>query len=559
MTCPVLRKAEFSPVSGPVLTIVMDGVGIGQGDNTDAVAQAHTPYLDFLATHHLHTQLNAHGKAVGMPSDDDMGNSEVGHNALGAGRIFDQGAKLVSHAIEQGSVFEHATWKQWMDHCRSGHHTLHFLGLLSDGNVHSHIQHLFAMLERAAFERIPRVRIHVLLDGRDVPRASAHLYLEQLQHLLTRIQQDTSFDYAIASGGGRMKITMDRYEADWPMVERGYRTHVYGDARPFASAEEALATLREETPHIGDQELDPFVVVKNGQPVGPILDGDAVIGFNFRGDRMLEITRAFEDPAFNRFTHTPLRKVLFAGMTLYDGDTHCPKHYLVSPPAIECTLSEVLCTAGISQLACSETQKYGHVTYFWNGNKSGMFDPRLETYIEIPSLQGPFNGHPAMCAAEITQAVAHALRTGAHRFARVNFANGDMVGHTGDFNATVEAVQAVDLAVRTLAEQVLSLGGAVIVTADHGNADDMVERNKKTGALTLDPVTHQPIPKTSHSLNPVPFYVVLNPHDAGRFQLSHTPHAGLGNVAATITTLLGFQQPEHFLPSMIHHRHTHQG
>jgi 2,3-bisphosphoglycerate-independent phosphoglycerate mutase len=551
MTCPLLQKAGFSPVSGPVLTIVMDGIGIGRGDATDAVAQAHTPYLKMLASKHLHTSLTAHGPAVGMPTQDDMGNSEVGHNALGAGRIFDQGAKLVSHAIHTGSVFESPTWQTLAQRCRSGAHTLHFLGLLSDGNVHSHITHLFTMLERAAFERIPKVRIHVLLDGRDVPRASAHTYLQQLEHLLATLQQNTGFDYRIASGGGRMRITMDRYEADWPMVERGYRTHVLGDARPFASAEEALNTLRTETPHIGDQDLDPFVITHNGHPVGPILDGDTVVGFNFRGDRMLQITRAFEDPTFKHFKHTPLRKVFFAGMTLYDGDTHCPQHYLVSPPTIDCTLSEVLCNAGVSQLACSETQKYGHVTYFWNGNRSGMFNPKLETYIEIPSLAAPFDAHPAMRAPDICAAVSKELLTGKHRFARINFANGDMVGHTGNFSATVQAVQAVDNAVNTLCEQVLHMGGAVIVTADHGNADDMLEVNKKTGALLTDPTTHLPIPKTSHSLNPVPFYLALTPQDAQRFQLSHTPNPGLGHIAATVTTLLGFKQPEHFLPSLV--------
>ena len=550
MSVPRLLPLAHPVLSGPVVVAIMDGVGIGRGDRTDAVAQARTPFLDQLAATALTTRLRAHGRAVGMPGDGDMGNSEVGHNALGAGRIFDQGAKLVSRAIESGRLFEGELWRDMVRQCVSRHTPMHFIGLLSDGNVHSHIDHLIAMLRRADQEGVEEAYVHALLDGRDVPKTSAHIYVQQLEAVLAEIEKRPGRRYRIASGGGRMGVTMDRYEADWSIVERGWRAHVLGEARPFPSAMAAIETFRAEEPGAVDQHLPAFVIVEEGRPVGRIEDGAAVIAFNFRGDRMLELVQAFEAEQFDHFDRVRRPDLLFGGMMQYDGDTHAPRRFLVAPPQIDYTLGELLCDRGVTQLACSETQKYGHVTYFWNGNRSGKFAEELETYIEVPSYEPPFDERPAMRAPAITDTLLRALASGRHRFLRLNYANGDMVGHTGNFAATVRAVEAVDQALARLAPVILAAGGALLVTADHGNADDMLEVDKKSGEPLLE--EGHPVPKTSHSLNPVPFHLLLPPAARPHFALASTVEApGLGNVAATVATLLGWRPPEIYLPSLV--------
>ncbi|MCP3984955.1 MAG: 2,3-bisphosphoglycerate-independent phosphoglycerate mutase [bacterium] len=541
---------SFPGVAGPVVVCVMDGVGIGLRDASDAVHLARTPHLDTLATSTPGTELAAHGLAVGMPSDDDMGNSEVGHNAIGAGRVFDQGAKLVQQAVHSGSVFEGETgavWQSLTERVRHAGSTLHFLGLLSDGNVHSHIHHLFALLRRADQEEVRQVRIHVLLDGRDVPKSSALDYVDALEELLETLNRKTDRDYRIASGGGRMIVTMDRYEADWSMVERGWDTHVKGDARAFPDTRTAVQTLRDESPGIIDQNLPAFVIAERGEPLGPVCDGDALVLFNFRGDRAIEISRAFDDPSFSAFDRGSRPDIAYAGMMEYDGDLHVPGQYLVSPPAIDRTLGEFLASSGQAQLAISETQKYGHVTYFWNGNKSGQFDESLETYVEIPSDTLPFEERPWMKAAEITDRLITELRTGRYRHARLNYANGDMVGHTGHYEASIQAVAAVDLQIGRLLPVVAELGGALIVTADHGNADLMFELDKKTGEPRRDE-DGQPQAKTSHTLNPVPCWIYAPSHE---LTMRSVPGAGLANLAATVLQLMGFAAPEDYHRSLL--------
>jgi 2,3-bisphosphoglycerate-independent phosphoglycerate mutase len=559
MICPSLRRCPNAQVTGPTVLAIMDGIGQGRGDQGDAVAAAATPNLDRYAKGAMSASLAAHGTAVGMPSNDDMGNSEVGHNAMGAGRIFDQGAKRVAEAIASGDVFRTDIWQRMVGHCAHQRATLHFIGLLSDGNVHSHIDHLLAMLQRTHSDQVPSVRVHILLDGRDVARTSALIYVERLEALLSQINGQPNRHYAIASGGGRMVITMDRYGADWPMVARGWQTHVLGQVGPTSdplaptwapSAGAAIAAQRAANPGLGDQDLLPFVVGQQGQPLGPIRDGDCVIAFNFRGDRMLQWVRATEEADFKNFARPSRPDVLFAGMTQYDGDTQRPKNFLVTPPAIDCTVSELLCGAGVRQLACSETQKFGHVTYFWSGNRSSAFDKNLEEAIEIPSLSVPFAQQPQMRAQEITTAVLQRLQAGQLNFARLNYANGDMVGHTGDFAATVKAVQEVDRCLGILEKTVLALGGMLVVTADHGNAEDMVERDKKT-SVPLRDEHNGLIAKTSHSLNPVPLHFVAPPALLSRLELTHPPQPGLGNLAATLCVLLGFVAPEIYLPPLL--------
>ncbi len=542
------KLAAFPGAKGPVITCVMDGVGLGKQDESDAVFLARTPNLDFLKHNALYTTLSAHGVAVGMPSDADMGNSEVGHNALGAGRIFDQGAKLVQNAVEDGSLFQSEAWIKCRDRVKQSGQALHFLGLFSDGNVHSHIEHLKAMIKKADEEGVTKIRVHILLDGRDVHETSSLLYVNDFESLLTAMR-DKGRDYHIASGGGRMKVTMDRYEAEWHMVETGWKTHVRGEGRLFSSAKEAIETFRNEQPGIGDQNLPAFVIQdENGQPRGPIVDGAAVIFFNFRGDRAIEITQAFQQETFDKFDRGPVPDVVYAGMMQYDGDLQLPRLFLVQPPAIKESSGEYLARNGVTQFAISETQKYGHVTYFWNGNRSGKFDDKSETYVEVPSDTLPFEERPWMKAAEITDTLLRELKTEKFKAARLNYANGDMVGHTGHRDAAILAVECVDLELGRLMDFVKKANGILVVTADHGNADEMYDHNKD-GSLAKDAAGKFKL-KTSHTLNQVP-YVIYAPGIDGLKLSPDIEKPGLGNVAATNFNLLGFEAPDDYLPSLL--------
>ena len=541
---------RFGGVKGPLLTIVMDGVGLAPDTAGNAVKSAYTPNLDRLMNTYPMVPLKAHGTAVGLPSDDDMGNSEVGHNALGAGQVFAQGAKLVSNSIESGKLFASETWQSLVKNVKDNNSTLHFLGLFSDGNVHSHIDHLTAMLKEAKAEGVRKVRVHILLDGRDVGETSALDYVLPFEAFLAELN-DASFDAAIASGGGRMQITMDRYEANWAMVEKGWKTHVLGEGRQFASAEEAITTYRSEF-HVIDQDLPPFVIAKDGKPLGMVEDGDSVIFYNFRGDRAIEISKTFDAPegAFDKFDRVRVPKVLYAGMLEYDGDLHVPKHYLVNPPEITNTMGEYLADTGIPILAISETQKYGHVTYFWNGNRSGKFSEKLETYIEVPSDVVPFEQRPWMKCAEITDKLIEALRSGKYKYLRVNFPNGDMVGHTGSLAATRCSMEALDLQLGRILPVIDELGGVAIITADHGNADEMYEIDKKTGAPKQDKNGNYKA-KTSHTLNPVPCIFYDNTEAKAHYTVKTDGKFGLSNLAAATVNLLGYDAPEMWDESII--------
>ena len=519
-----------------VVLVVMDGVGETNEELGNMVLRANTPTLDELKATCPWQSIQAHGVAVGLPSDDDMGNSEVGHNALGCGQIYSQGAKLVNESIESGAVYRSETWKEIIEYVKCGDRTLHFLGLLSDGNVHSNISHLLAMLEEAKKEEIHKVRIHTLLDGRDVPATSALEYIDKLESTLDRLN-DESFDGRIASGGGRMCITMDRYQANWTMVKVGWDVHVHGEGRQFASASEAINTLRNETGSI-DQDLPAFVIAEDGKPIGDMEDGDGVILFNFRGDRALEISMAFDgDCSFDKFDRGTVPKVYYAGMLEYDGDLKIPHHYLVNPPQIRNTLTELLVQNGIKEYAVSETQKYGHVTYFWNGNRSGKVSEELEDYCEIPSDVRSFDECPWMKATEITDKVIEAIRSGKYGFIRCNFPNGDMVGHTGNLDATEIAVESVDLNLARIKKVCDEENCILVVTADHGNSDKMLEKNKK-GNVEV---------RTAHSLNPVPFII----YDKEARHEMKEGHYGLANVAPTVAELMGIAPYDTWEESML--------
>lgn len=532
-----------------VLVVVMDGVGAREERFGNAVQLAWTPAMEWLKRNGIYTTLKAHGTAVGMPSDNDIGNSEVGHNALGAGRVFAQGAALVGEAIESGRMFAGQTWRDLMSCTASHEGTLHFLGLLSDGNVHAHERHLYAMLARAKADGIKRVRVHALLDGRDVGEKSAEMYVSRLERTMAGLR-GPDFDVLAASGGGRMRITMDRYEADWSMVQRGWRVHVLGEGQGFPSLTAALQALRHDT-DVGDQDLPEFVITDgHGQPAGRIHDGDGVVFFNFRGDRAIEISRAFCDAHFPHFDRVRRPKVYYAGMMLYDGDLAIPEHYLVSPPVIEDTLSEFFVERKVRQFACSETQKFGHVTYFWNGNRSGYVDRSLEEYLQIPSDEGiGFNQRPWMKAAEIVDAAVVRMQDDRFDAGRINLANGDMVGHTGDLPATVVAVSTLDMMLGRLIRAADATGTILLVTADHGNCDDMLDARPAPDCRweSLDGTLP---PKTSHSLSPVPFYV-YDPRGTGRYRLRQGKPHTLANVANTVIQLMGLDAYEGYEPGVI--------
>ena len=544
-----LQKHPGAKNVRPVVTIVMDGVGLAPAGESNAVYLARTPNLDRLMAHYPMIPLRAHGTAVGLPSDDDMGNSEVGHNALGSGQVFAQGAKLVSASIESGKMFASDTWKTLIANAKNGG-KLHFLGLFSDGNVHSHIDHLKAMLTEAKKEGVPTIRIHILLDGRDVGETSALEYIDPFEAFLAELNADGTCDAKIASGGGRMQITMDRYEANWKMVELGWKTHVIGEGRQFDNAHDAVVTYREET-HAIDQDLPPFVIAKDGKPVGTIDDGDSVIFFNFRGDRAIEISRAFEGGAdFDKFDRVKVPKVIYAGMLEYDGDLHIPSRYLVNPPEITNTMGEYLAGTGLSQYAISETQKFGHVTYFWNGNRSGKFSEELETYEEVPSDIVPFEQRPWMKCAEITDHLIEALESGKYDFIRANFPNGDMVGHTGSLEATICGLEALDLQLGRLLPVFDKVGAVAIITADHGNADEMAELDKKTHQIKRNKDGSMKA-KTSHTLNKVPCILYDNRADKAYTVKAADDHFGLSSVAGTVVNLLGYDKPEMWDDSLI--------
>ena len=402
------------------------------------------------------------------------------------------------------------------------------------------------MLSEAKERGVNKVRIHALTDGRDVPPVSALEYVERLECFLSDLNRDGT-DFCIASGGGRMNITMDRYDADWPMIETGWKTHVHGEGRFFSSMKEAIETFRLESPGILDQDLPPFVIKYNERAVGPILDGDSVILFNYRGDRALELTKAFESDEFTEFDRGLRPDVIYAGMMQYDGDLGVPENFLVSPPAIDKTMSEYLSNAGIRQFAISETQKYGHVTYFFNGNNSSKFS--TETWKEIPSDNCPFEEKPRMKADLITDEAINAIDSGLYDFIRINFPNGDMVGHTGVMPAVIKSVEAVDDNIGRLIKALQDVGGVLVCSADHGNADDMVQLDKKMNELMRDKEGNL-LMKTAHSLNPVPVYV-YDTSETANVRIANLDNPGISSLAATCIVMLGFEVPENYTPSLV--------
>jgi len=537
------------PKGKQVAVVVLDGWGEANPDQYNCIYIAETPTMDSLKNGKPErwTLVKAHGTAVGLPSDDDMGNSEVGHNALGAGRIFAQGAKLVDLALASGKLYEGEGFK-YIKECFD-QNTLHLIGLCSDGGVHSRLDQVQLLLKGASEHGAKRIRVHILTDGRDVLDGSSIGFVETLEKDLAELRAK-GVDARIASGGGRMYVTMDRYENDWDVVKRGWDAQVLGEApHKFQNAVEAVKKLR-ELPKMSDQYIPPFVIVdESGNPVGPILDGDAVVTFNFRADRMVMLAKALEYEDFDKFDRVRYPKIRYAGMLQYDGELKLPSHYLVTPPEIERTSGEYLVYNGIRTFACSETVKFGHVTFFWNGNRSGYFDATKEEYVEIPSDVGiTFNVQPKMKAVEIAERARDAILSGKFDQVRVNLPNSDMVGHTGDIEATVVACKAADEAVKIILDAVEQVGGIYVVTADHGNAEDMVKRGKsgepllKNGKIQI---------LTSHTLQPVPVAIGGPGLSSGVKFRTDLQTPGLANVAATVMNFHGFEAPSDYEPTLI--------
>jgi len=540
-------RERFAP--RPVhLLIVLDGFGLGSVPEWDAIRAADTPTFDHLFNDLPHTRLMTHGRYVGLPADKDLGGSEVGHMTMGAGRILDQGPTRINRAIADGSFFESPSLVELVERCVRGGTALHLLGLLSDGNIHSHIDHFEAIIRFAHEKGIRRLYVHALLDGRDVGIQSALVYTDRIETVFAEINRAGDRDYRIASGGGRETITMDR-DGNWEKVRLGWEAHVHGVAPDaFGSAREAIETFRARQKDIIDQDLPPFVVVKGGQPVGPMRDGDSVIMVNFRGDRATQISRAFVEPDFSEFDRGKVPDVAYAGMMTYDEDTNLPPRRIMGPAKVADPFGKRILELGMRQFRLAETQKFAHVTFFFNGGYRKPLDPKMEDYVLIPSDRGvSFDQRPAMKAPEIAAKAEALIRAGQHRFGLINFANTDMVGHTGNFKAAVAATEAVDAALGRIVAALKAVGGTALITADHGNADEMLVKGAG-GEVEIS---------TRHSLNPVPA-IVYDPAFDGTFALrpaapglsiAETP--GLSHVTATNLLLLGQPVPEGMAPPLL--------
>lgn len=521
---------------GPIVLAILDGVGLAKSSHGNAVAEARLPFIYDAVKNHPHIALAASGEEVGLP-EGQMGNSEVGHNTMGAGRAFKQGIARIDEAFKTGEIFESAAWKGAISRIlsesasdagrnkigdKNDQRALHFAGIFSDGGVHSDIHHLEQMVSQAYSEGVRRIYIHAIFDGRDVPPQSEPKFIRQFENFAWQFKDA---DIRIASGGGRMTTVADRYENDWGVVKRGFDMMVYGQAEYyFYSAEDAVRRLRDSNPGIQDQYLPAFVIVdKKDRPIGKIEKGDALIYFDFRADRAIEIAQAFtywDFPYFDRGDYSPL-DVYFVGMTEYNSDTHVPEHRLVEPVIIDETLSQFLGLHHLPQLAVSETVKFGHVTYYFNGNSYAKAPG--EEFCQIESYTEPFETRPWMKTAEITDEVIKRMPN--YRFVRVNYPGGDMVGHTADIGATIIALESIDLSLKRIADRVDELGGCLIIVADHGNAEELIGED---GA-----------PKTAHTTNPVPCIFYDNTINREHYQLRHLSSPGLKNLASTIALFLG--------------------
>ena len=529
---------------GPLIHVVLDGWGVGAADGTNAVNKANLPVMSRLIRGCPYTQLWTHGKYVGLPNEKDMGGSEVGHMTMGAGMVMEQGPTLIQNLLQSGEFFENPVLSRIIQNCVERDTPLHLLGLLSNGNIHSHVDHTEAIIRHAFQSGIRRCYLHALLDGRDVGVQSALDFTEPFEKLFSELKgQRPGIDYAFASGGGREVITMDR-DNNWEKIETGWQIHVHGQSEnQFPSIRDAIEHFRKQNPEIIDQDIPGFVIFRNGEAVGRIEDQHALIFTNFRGDRATEFSQAVLADDFPYFERYRCPEVLFAGMTQYDQDNQIPPDYLVGTPVVEEPFGKRILELGLKQFRLSETQKFAHVTFFYNGGYREPLDPLQENYHFIASDKIPsFAERPAMKAPGISKKAVEFINSGEYQYGLINFANADMVGHTGDFQATVLAVEAVDAALDNIVRAIDAVNGLLVITADHGNADEMLISNQN-GTLEIS---------TKHSLNPVPF-LIYDPLYNGDYRLKpfgQDYNNNLSNIAATNFLLLGQAVPDDLAPSL---------
>ncbi len=517
--CPMPRPK-------PVVLLILDGFGIAPPAAGNAVVDAKMPVMKRLIQSYPAMTVHASAGAVGL-SWGEMGNSEVGHLTIGAGRIFYQSLPRINLAIENQEFFSNAAFKKAVAHVGSAG-TLHLMGLVSQGNVHASQEHINALLDLCKREGVTQVAIHAFLDGRDAIYNSAQVFLTELQAKIDAVGVGK-----IATLSGRY-WAMDR-DNRWDRIEKTYRALVMGEGPAFGSWQEALQASYAQ--QVFDEQFVPTVITTNGAPTAQIKDGDAVIFFNFRPDRAREITKPFVLPAFNKFERPYLQNLLFVTMTEFEKDL--PVEVAFPPNIIETCLARVIADGGMRQLHIAETEKYAHVTFFLNGMREEEFPGEDRVIIPSPRVSS-YDQAPEMSASQISERIVKELAGGQYDFIVANFANPDMVGHTGNEAATILANEAVDRCVGEIVDATLTVGGAVLITADHGNAEEV--KNLVTGDIDKE-----------HSTNPVPFIIVQKEleglsaptGDVVGGDLSMTSPVGmLADVAPTILKLLELRQPE---------------
>ena len=492
---------------------VMDGLGYSAREQGNAVVAAGMPHLTAAGKQHLSTLIRASGHEVGLDSAKDAGNSEVGHNAMGAGVTIKQGLSLLNDAFATGKIFESAVWQKI-----STYPKLNIIILCSNGRVHSNIEHLFLVTQQCEKQNLP-YSVIAITDGRDVSPRSAAEFLAKVPHLTVI--------------GGRGQIFMDRYQAQTEMLTKAFEVCVQGKAPVVTDWRAYLEEFYQNNPNLSDEQVPPVIV----DPDNLIKNGEAILLLNYRGDRAVETARMFDRGDYISAEQSALVKdCYFAGILQYDAELNLPAHYLCEPPVINNTLTAWLCEHGVRQYTVTETVKFGHMTYFFNGNKSAPIDKNLETWLEIPSdkLNNLYDKAPKMQAEPITDKLVAAIESGKFDFLKCNLPNPDMVGHTGNFDAAVTACRTVDACVGRLYDVCQKNKVNLIITADHGNAEEMADENGK--------------PKTSHTNNLVP--LVICPFAAADVKLADGEF-GLTNLAATICALLGVPANPHFNPSMV--------
>ncbi len=489
-----------------VLLIVLDGWGVRSEAQGNAIAHARKPCFDRLLHTFPHALVETSGEAVGLPKGL-MGNSEVGHLNIGAGRVVDQPLTLISKAIASGCFFDNKVLREAMTRARERRRSLHLIGLLSDGRVHSAMEHVLALLDMAKNEGVERVYVHASLDGRDTPPKAAAVYIDQLEERMSALGIGR-----IATVSGRF-YGMDR-DGNWDRISLAFRAYVKGEGFAAASARQAViaAYARGET----DEFVQPTVVDGSVR----LTNGDSVVCFNFREERVREITRMLTDPALDAMRGEPPPDIFYVCMTPYLKDGHLPVAFPMD--VVPNVLAEVLSNNGLRQLHAAETEKYAHVTFFLNGRREKPFQGEDRRLVPSPKVHS-YDTRPMMSACELTQVVQEAIGSGVYDFVVMNYANADMVGHTGVFDAAVAAVETVDTYLEQVVREVLEVGGDCLITADHGNAEEMI-----------DPDTGEP--HTAHTTNPGPLLLVT--------RRSFKLRSGiLADIAPTVLELMGVPKP----------------